>query len=76
MISLSSKEEVDQVSSIAFTVTSNGKSGVATISVSGSAFGSSVASFPIQVNIIKVYNVEIYANGGFFQKNQNDINFI
>jgi len=72
LISLSSKEEVDQVSSIAFTVTSNGKSGVATISVSGSAFGSSVASFPIQVNIIKVYNVEIYANGGFFQKNQNE----
>lgn len=72
LITLSGKNEDGKVSSVAITATATGKSGVATISVSGSAFGETVATFPVQITLVQKYDVVIYANGGFFQKYETD----
>lgn len=67
LLQLSSLEEEDKVSSLAIKVLAN-SSGVAKVKVTGSAFGSQVGSYEINVNIIAKFEVNIYANSGFFNE--------
>jgi len=73
-VQLSSTSENDKVSSLAIQVDAN-HSGVANIKVTGSAFGYSVGTYDINVNVIAKYEVNIYANGGFFNEDILEYHF-
>lgn len=73
-VQLSSTSESDKVSSLAIQVDAN-HSGVANIKVTGSAFGYSIGTYDINVNVIAKYEVNIYANGGFFNEDILEYHF-
>lgn len=67
LITLSSTAESDKVSSLAIQLLAN-NSGKAKIKVTGSAFGYQIGTYEINVNIVAKFEVNIYANSGFFNE--------